>query len=424
MGIKDFHKWLNNNLTPYIENDAIKGEIDNLYIDINFLLHYCSYNTPPNKLLDKIARTITRFINEYKPNKRIILAVDGPAPYAKMILQKKRRMNMRIEDMKFTPGTLFFNNELKNKLDAIKKYIEKTYNILAIIKHLDPNEAEMKIIGEIIKYPNDKHLIVSNDADVIVIVSATMVKNIYVAILQNRTTNIISIDDMIENFVDKYGKNRKYPSMEFAFGSLMMGNDYFPKIYSLTFDKIWKTYEESNCEFFTSVDPIEINIENFNMFITYLVSNMNKSSKNHLKFDNINLNNVGKYIDGLMWCITNYKYGTCEKYDFIYDGEMVHPLEILIYSTIKKHNFCYPHGKCKSIDLSMYPIIVLPEIANNIYNNKYQSKMEKINFLHTEEKCRICKELADNKLQLRKHKKNHKPLSLNEIKLVLQILSR
>lgn len=424
MGIKDFHKWLNNNLMPYIDNETIKGKIENLYIDINFLLHYCSYNTPPNKLLDKIARTIMRFITEYKPTKRVILAVDGPAPYAKMILQKKRRLNMRIEDMKFTPGTLFFNSDLKDKLDAIKKYIEKTQNIMVVVRHMDPNEAEMKIIGEIIKFPNDKHLIISNDADVIVIVSATMVKGIYVAILQNRTTNIISIDNMIENFVDKYGRNRKYPSMEFAFGSLMMGNDYFPKIYSLTFDKIWKTYDESSCEFFNSVDPIEINVENLNMFMTYLVSDMNKTSMKHLNLNNINLDNVRKYIDGLMWCITNYRYGTCDKYDYIYDRDMIHPLEFLTYILVKKHKFSYPQGKCEPIGITIYPLIVLPEKANKIFDNKHKSKMEKINFLYAEEKCRICKELADNKIQLRKHKKNHKALTLSEIQLVLQILSR
>ena len=44
MGIQNFHKWLTSKYPQsQIDISTIKNKHEHLYIDMNFLLHYCSY---------------------------------------------------------------------------------------------------------------------------------------------------------------------------------------------------------------------------------------------------------------------------------------------------------------------------------------------------------------------------------------------
>jgi 5'-3' exonuclease len=102
MGIQNFHKWL---ISKYPESQIdiqhIKNKCHHLYIDMNFLLHYCSYGININDektLFYRITNNITFLINTIIPTKSITLVTDGSPPLAKLITQRKRRKLMARKD--------------------------------------------------------------------------------------------------------------------------------------------------------------------------------------------------------------------------------------------------------------------------------------------------------------------------------------
>ena len=132
--------------------DSINVVIDNLMIDMNGLFHnsaqkvyqYGNFkseprllkpNRPQKKVSEKrlqqmvfqdTCQAIEKLLYLVNPLKRLILCVDGPAPYAKQIQQKRRRFRSAMDreeegDTGFdsnniTPGTKF--------MDHFSKYID------------------------------------------------------------------------------------------------------------------------------------------------------------------------------------------------------------------------------------------------------------------------------------------------------------
>lgn len=117
MGVPSFFKWISRKypkiISPVIEEtpdivDGVKlpidycsanpnGELDNLYLDMNGIVHPCSH--PENKaapetedeMLLAIFEYTNRVLNMARPRKVLMIAVDGVAPRAKMNQQRSRR---------------------------------------------------------------------------------------------------------------------------------------------------------------------------------------------------------------------------------------------------------------------------------------------------------------------------------------------
>ena len=77
--------------------------IDNLYLDLNGIVHNCVHGNDPKRherisrledmeeLWAAIMQAIDEIIHLVKPKKNVFLAVDGVAPRAKMNQQRARR---------------------------------------------------------------------------------------------------------------------------------------------------------------------------------------------------------------------------------------------------------------------------------------------------------------------------------------------
>lgn len=117
MGVPSFFRWLSRKypkiISPVLEEqpqviDGVtlpidyaaanpNGELDNLYLDMNGIVHPCSHpeNKPPPETEDEMLLAVfeytNRVLNMARPRKVLMIAVDGVAPRAKMNQQRSRR---------------------------------------------------------------------------------------------------------------------------------------------------------------------------------------------------------------------------------------------------------------------------------------------------------------------------------------------
>lgn len=208
MGVPGFFKWL---IDQYNKNtliiEKIDVQIDSLYIDANCLFHpqcfkiLALHNTEKNTehleklMIERIIKYIEYIVNFTKP-KTTYIAVDGPAPLAKINQQRKRRFKTVIYDeiknnlkkkyrvdnsgcgwtnTVITPGTEFMEKLHKELL----KFTTKN-NILYSSYH-EQGEGEHKILQYIKKHgvTNTNSVIYGLDADLFFLAMASGKDNIY-----------------------------------------------------------------------------------------------------------------------------------------------------------------------------------------------------------------------------------------------------
>ncbi|KAI8871945.1 putative 5-3 exonuclease [Ramicandelaber brevisporus] len=195
-------------------------EFDNLYLDMNGIIHPCCNPPKPNEeeMFVEIFRYIERIFAVVRPRKVLFMAIDGVAPRAKMNQQRSRRFraahdkkmaaidegrysnadearlfdasvsadgNTRLFDTNcITPGTPFMYNLAKalRTFIAIKLNTDPAWrNLNVILSDANvPGEGEHKIMDFIRSQrssathdPNTRHVIHGLDADLIMLALAT-----------------------------------------------------------------------------------------------------------------------------------------------------------------------------------------------------------------------------------------------------------
>ena len=214
------------------END-IMPLIDNLYFDMNGIIHSCSHpedREAPlsiSEIFNSIFEYCDKIIRLIKPKKLIFMAIDGVAPRAKMNQQRSRRfrsaidaeqkeiISKKIENEWKNKGlpTYFLDSKNRNKFKfdsnyitpgtefleecsiALKLYIKSRINIDPLWKNLNvifsdssvPGEGEHKILAFIRNQrtcenydPNTSHCVYGADADLIMLSLIMHEPNFYV----------------------------------------------------------------------------------------------------------------------------------------------------------------------------------------------------------------------------------------------------
>ena len=210
MGLPGFFAWILKKFAKEILHDIISKKVDYLYIDANCLFHPKCFETLSENQYDelkelqkKMFKNIVDFLDYLEkyvsPTTKMYIAVDGTAPMAKIIQQRKRRYKTELDTfmkneikMKYgisilnewsntsiTPGTEFMEdlhtyllNHYSSKENKIG-YIYSSYHT--------PGEGEHKILQHIKKNTNidDTIVIYGLDADLIFLAMASNRPNIY-----------------------------------------------------------------------------------------------------------------------------------------------------------------------------------------------------------------------------------------------------
>jgi len=212
MGVPKFYRWISERYPCLSEviKDYQMPEFDNLYLDMNGIIHVCSHpddNNPHFRITEeKIFADISHYIEVLfrmiKPKKVFFMAVDGVAPRAKMNQQRSRRFRSgreaedlvrkalekgeilpqeeRFDSNCITPGTPFMVRlQEQLKYFVVKKVThDRLWQGVRIYLsgHQTPGEGEHKIMDFIRTErakpdhdPNTRHCLYGLDADLIML---------------------------------------------------------------------------------------------------------------------------------------------------------------------------------------------------------------------------------------------------------------
>jgi len=285
MGVFQFYSWFRKQFPKDIYklnksiNQELNLEIDNLMIDMNGLFHtsaqkvfkYGNYKPPykveifdnnktQQQVFNDICQSLENILLTVNPNKRVILCVDGPAPIAKQVQQRKRRYKSSLEreenDKSFdsnciSPGTLFMDNLskyidwfIRSRLsdNPLWQNLEVIYSSSSV-----PGEGEQKLLMYVRKYGRNNESFVMHglDADLIMLSLLTQFPKFY--ILRDDTFDynnkflLIDIGSVRQQLIEmmrwenendlKF--NEEWVINDFVFLCFICGNDFLPNVPSI-----------------------------------------------------------------------------------------------------------------------------------------------------------------------------------------------
>jgi hypothetical protein len=303
MGIKDYLK--------HLKQEYIYGivEYDHVYIDCNYLVHFLIYKCKnDNDLYVKITNFLEDLLSSIKIKQTIQLVYDGeydddnnssnPKLKTQIIRHKNKIISDDYDKQTIKPGTKILNTFKYFLVDVIEKYkkINKAKFKIVINSDEIKGEADIKILNSIYNSNQDKICICSKDSDMILIAQSLSInKSIKIDVISNfKPIQIIYID----NF-------KKY-NLDYVLIVLLLGNDYLPKISSITYESIINTYEKYNKYNKQIISNNNVNYENLIEYITYFIISESKK-KIKFNFNNFDPNRFEIYINNLLWCLKYYK---------------------------------------------------------------------------------------------------------------------
>ncbi|KAG2440154.1 hypothetical protein HXX76_004267 [Chlamydomonas incerta] len=282
MGIPGFNTWFSETYPKaYVPMGNVR--VDHLYIDLNSVLHTVMRRARNHNHFHKLLhKRLHAILDATSPTKSVMVAVDGPAPLAKLLTQRERRKKTgrtvdegeTLTGVAITPGTTFMM-DLTHSLTyfCCTKMSSKRFRhvVFELSDGTVMGEGEVKVLGRLARHwhpedPNDTHVILGDDADLILMALTSFKENLYVA---NGSLN----DGRLDARTPVFSVNLLHAQWAAAFlapqleagqaapGALLhakldltliailaKGNDYLPAARGVTLDTpgrvgLWKTYQ-------------------------------------------------------------------------------------------------------------------------------------------------------------------------------------
>ncbi|KAK9803810.1 hypothetical protein WJX73_001771 [Symbiochloris irregularis] len=290
MGVAGLNTWFQEQLPAAHKTkvrDRLDQRIDHVYIDVPTVIHSVIRQAKtPRKAYVGIYAKLDQILRACRPVKSVVIAMDGPAPLAKLLTQRQRRL---AEDrsgketihvacnsdepsfgrLGLTPGCLL----LATIQDALVSYIAQRIRggrypgVHFELSGADaPGEGELKVLHRILNpwadvQPADTHIVFGGDSDVVLM--AMFLDNVqHVNILsasqpiKGRSQGFMTLFSMdaLEGFWRK-----KYPFVtdgatmhtlkrDLAFLAIVSGgNDYLPGL-RMSLTRVWRQYTAMRAE--------------------------------------------------------------------------------------------------------------------------------------------------------------------------------
>jgi 5'-3' exonuclease len=197
MGIPFYFKSIINDYNEIlIPEDLFDKKINNLFFDLNCLIHPCCKDLDNEELIiNNIYENIINIINIIKPINIVYIAIDGVCPRAKIQQQKYRRFKSANENKIWDTNAITPGTEFMNKLNIfLKENIEKK---IILSDSNEFGEGEHKIFSYLknnIKL-SDTNIVYGLDSDLIML---SLLRNHNIYLFRERT------EFNIENLESEY----------------------------------------------------------------------------------------------------------------------------------------------------------------------------------------------------------------------------
>jgi hypothetical protein len=314
----DLNQWIHRNLSAFfMENNDIHNEAS-----IQEFALYCFF-----------------YIKQYIFNNSITLIVvlDGPCPFPKLKEQKRRRY-LRKQDNnhnQITIGSFFmhyFSNFLYyNLLNLVRS---KQCKAVYFSSHQVIGEGEHKII-DLIKLTKLKTLIISIDADCILLCILNNIKEASILRTHKNYTDIIDMQCVLKDIENP---------LNFFINVLLMGNDFLPKIQSKISNFLLVENEDFSHKLLGKDNCTPFDIVKCQNYLTYMYWIILYYKKPY-------------YHDKIPLCDNPEKISLKELQQFCYENESFIPKMIDTntehYSIKYQYNFLYDKNVNENIDHSL-----------------------------------------------------------------------
>jgi len=287
MGIAGFQKWIRTTFPEAVDDvhKSAADRFDYVCIDMNHVIHSVANRSPDYQRLPLLLfAELDRLLKACRPLKAVVLAMDGPAPLAKVATARKRREQYVSRKqynsssghdyyLEFTPGTEMMH-ELSN---AIEYFIcqrllnrSKFGRIEFIFSGSNVHgEGEIKILDYlnlcvVPKQENSSVVIIGGDSDIILQALCTpQIYNFFVFVRGGGASSCVSIR-LLGSLIDELlGDNQR---LDFVLLCFLSGNDYLPKLRGYSMSKAVKKYRRIRMRTEKGVidgPPLGINWETF-----------------------------------------------------------------------------------------------------------------------------------------------------------------
>lgn len=338
MGIPFYYYHLSKRYDDIISNHLPTTSIDLFCLDYNGIIHpICQINSNSENTIFQNLWEHTLSLHKRVSPKNMLIAIDGVAPLAKIMQQRKRRYMSSLQKKdgwdsnNITHGTPF----MSRLSDYIKKNAEEN-NFL--FDHND-GEAEHKIV-ELIhqkEHLNKTVLIHGLDADLILLSLLSNCKNIYLMREQNDKFQYLNIDNLRNVIISEWKDIFPTDTIKsYCVCCSLIGNDFIP--HPLTMNVKYGAMEKIKHAASKCNQPLiknnKINIESLFIIINnlantededlqrmmckinkpsehdnYINNNISKWRKyyyNNIIYTN-SINNICKeFLDGIHWTFNYY----------------------------------------------------------------------------------------------------------------------
>lgn len=246
-----------------------------------------------------------------------------------------------------------------------------------------------------------------------------------------KSMEVISMGELMHYHTEKYKFSKKF-GLDFTLLSILLGNDYLPKVSFCDLDKMWNSYKLFVNEYKDGLvdDKLNINVNFFNEIMNGIISKTKYHFINKFKIDSFNLPLYTNYTEGLLWCLNMYKNGRCSKYNYMYQcDDSPHPLGLILHLKSNPNLRLFNEIEYKSLNKNLYAILVLPQKAIKLIDKKYHKFVDNYDILYEEEMCEDCVRLHIEKgkftrddeeykvknIELKNHRIKHRNITLDDV---------
>lgn len=253
MGIPHYYKHIISTYKTILKNNPPK--CDRFYIDFNSIIHQCAaevVQTLPSythaNIIDNIIGHTEKLISHVQPSELVFIGVDGVAPRAKMVQQRKRRYistykNAIIKEAYqrqmlplppdwdsniITPGTPFML-QLDKSIESHFSKKNTAYKVIISGSNI-PGEGEQKLFDHMKRTAKDDKINIINGLDADLIMLSLLSQ--HTVFLQRDFQTYVDINEFRDCI--SYHVNPEKPTfnlmLDYVFLCFLLGNDFVPNV--------------------------------------------------------------------------------------------------------------------------------------------------------------------------------------------------